>query len=72
MNDLQLSKIPMTQTGMLIRKPVADVFEALVNPQITKNFWFTRGSGRLEVGKRVQWDWEMYDVSIHVTARAIE
>lgn len=72
MKDLRLTKVPMTQTGMLIRKPVADVFEAIVNPEVTKNFWFTKGSGRLEVGKRVQWDWEMYDVSIHVTARAIE
>jgi uncharacterized protein YndB with AHSA1/START domain len=72
MKNLQLTKAPMTQTGMLIRKPVAEVFEAIVNPEITKNFWFTQGSGRLEVGKRVQWDWEMYDVSIHATARAIE
>ena len=57
---------------MLIRKPVAEVFEAIVNPQITTNFWFTSASGRLEVGKRVQWDWEMYDVSIHVIAKAID
>jgi uncharacterized protein YndB with AHSA1/START domain len=70
--NLQLTQVPMTQTGMLIRKPVADVFEALVNPQLTKNFWFTRGSGRLEVGKPVQWDWEMYDVSNNVTAKTID
>jgi uncharacterized protein YndB with AHSA1/START domain len=57
---------------MLIRKPVADVFEAFVNPDITTKFWFTKGSGRLEIGKQVQWDWEMYDVSIKVTAKAIE
>jgi uncharacterized protein YndB with AHSA1/START domain len=67
-----LTRLPITKTGMLIRKPVGDVFEAIVNPQITTNFWFTRASGRLEVGKRVQWDWEMYDVSIHVIAKAIE
>jgi uncharacterized protein YndB with AHSA1/START domain len=57
---------------MLIRKPVAEVFEAFINPDITTKFWFTRGSGRLEVGKPVQWDWEMYDISISVTAKAIE
>lgn len=60
------------KTGMLIRKPVADVFEAFINPDITTKFWFTKSSGRLEVGSQVQWDWEMYGISIVVTAKAIE
>jgi uncharacterized protein YndB with AHSA1/START domain len=72
MDNLQLKQVPIAKTGMLIRKPVADVFEAFVNPDITTKFWFTKGSGRLEIGKQVQWDWEMYDVSIKVTAKAIE
>lgn len=57
---------------MLIRKPVAEVFEAFINPDITTKFWFTKSNGRLEVGKQVQWDWEMYGVSAPVTAKAIE
>ena len=69
---LQLNQVPVTRTGMLIRKRVADVFEAFINPDITRRFWFTKGSGRLEVGKQVQWDWEMYGVSIPVTVKAIE
>ena len=72
MDNLQLTHVPMTKTGMLIRRPVADVFEAFINPDITTKFWFTKSSGRLEVGKQVQWDWEMYDVSIPVTAKIIE
>jgi uncharacterized protein YndB with AHSA1/START domain len=64
--------IPTAKTAMLIRKPAADVFEAFVDPEITTKFWFTRGSGRLETGRQVQWDWEMYDISIPVTAKAIE
>lgn len=72
MVNLHLSKIPVASTAMLIRRPVADVFEALVNPAITTKFWFTRSSGRLEPGKQVRWDWEMYDVSIQVTAKVIE
>jgi uncharacterized protein YndB with AHSA1/START domain len=63
---------PSVRTGMLIRRPVADVFEAFVNPDITSNFWFTKGSGRLEVGKQVQWDWEPYGFSVPVTTKAIE
>jgi uncharacterized protein YndB with AHSA1/START domain len=72
MDNLQLTHVPTMKTGMLIRKPVADVFEAFINPDITTQFWFTRSSGRLEVGKQVQWQWEMYGISIPVTAKAIE
>jgi len=67
-----LTQVPIAETGMLIRKPVAEVFEAIVNPEITTRFWFTRGSGRLAVGRPVRWDWEMYDVSIEVTAKMID
>jgi len=72
MNNLQLTEAPVVKTGMLIRKPVADVFEAFVNPDITTQFWFTKGSGRLEAGQQVQWEWEMYGISIPVTVKAIE
>jgi uncharacterized protein YndB with AHSA1/START domain len=48
---------------MLIRKPVAEVFEAFIDPSITKYFWFTKSSGRLEEGKTITWEWEIYNVS---------
>jgi uncharacterized protein YndB with AHSA1/START domain/cytidylate kinase len=60
------------RAAMLIRKPIAEVFEAFVDPAITTKFWFTRSSGRLEAGKQVRWDWEMYGVSALVSVKAIE
>jgi uncharacterized protein YndB with AHSA1/START domain len=48
MENPQLSKGPIANVGMLIRKPVADVFEVSVNPDIMTKFWFTNSSGRLE------------------------
>jgi len=57
---------------MLIRKPVAEVFDAFINPEITTKFWFTKSSGKLEEGKQVQWDWEMYAISIPVKVKTIE
>ncbi|MGH9428691.1 MAG: SRPBCC family protein [Terriglobia bacterium] len=72
MDNIKLKQVPITKTGMLIRKPVADVFEAFINPDITTKFWFTKSTGRLEVGKPVQWEWEMHSVSAPVTATAIE
>jgi len=72
MENIQLKHVPIAKTEMLIRRPVAEVFEAFVNPDITTKFWFTKSSGRLEVGKQVQWEWEMYGISIPVTVKAIE
>lgn len=72
MNHAELTQVPVTRTAMLIRKPVAEVFEAFVNPAITTRFWFTRSSGRLEVGKVVRWDWEIYGITVPVTAKTIE
>lgn len=72
MKNLQLTRAPIAKTGMLIRKPVTDVFEAFVNPEITTKFWFTKSSGRLEADKQVQWDWEMYGISIPVTVKCLE
>ena len=60
------------EAGMLIRRPVADVFEALIDPEVTTKFWFTRGTGKLEAGKRVRWDWEMYGHSTDVDVDAVE
>ena len=72
MDNLHLNHMPVAKTGMLIRQPVAKVFGAFVDPSITTRFWFTKSSGRLEVGKRITWEWEMYDASTHVTAKIVE
>lgn len=55
------------RSGMLIRKPVNEVFEALVNPDITSKFWFTKGSDRLESGGTVTWEWEQFDLKADIT-----
>lgn len=69
---MENQRTPVAKAQMLIRKPVAQVFEAFVDPAITTRFWFSKSSGRLEVGKRARWDWEMYGVSTTVDVKAIE
>jgi uncharacterized protein YndB with AHSA1/START domain len=64
-----MSEIPSAKTAMLIRKPIAEVFEAFVNPEITQRFWFTKSTGKLEAGKQLVWTWEMYHVSVPVTVK---
>jgi len=57
---------------MLIRKPVSEVFEAFVNPEITSKFWFTKGSGKLQEDEKTQWSWEMYGFSLSVMTHVLQ
>ncbi|RWF41057.1 MULTISPECIES: SRPBCC family protein [unclassified Mesorhizobium] len=68
---MEIRETPTAEAAMLIRRPVADVFEAIVDPAITTQFWFTHGSGRLDGGKPVQWEWRMYGVSTTVDVSEI-
>lgn len=56
----------VVETQMLIRRPASDVFNAFIDPEVTRNFWFTKGSEKLSVGKTITWEWEMYNVSTTV------
>ena len=63
---------PVARAEMMIRKPAAEVYEAFANPAITSRFWFTGGSGRLEPGAKVRWEWAMYGFSVEVEVKAVE
>jgi uncharacterized protein YndB with AHSA1/START domain len=69
---MHLTHPPIAKAEMLIRRPVAEVFGAFVDPAITTKFWFTKSSGRLEEGGQVKWEWEMYGASTQVSVKAIE
>lgn len=63
---------PAAKTAMLIRRAAPEVFEAFVDPVITANFWFSKGSDRLEPGRTVRWEWEMFGFSEDVSVKEIE
>jgi uncharacterized protein YndB with AHSA1/START domain len=63
---------PVANAGLLIRRPLAEVFEAFIDPVITARFWFSEGSGRLAPGARVSWTWGMYGMSFPVVVTAYE
>ncbi|MCW3161891.1 SRPBCC family protein [Chryseobacterium oryctis] len=54
------------EAQMLIRKSIEDVFKAFIDPEVTTNFWFTKSTGKLEEGKTVTWEWEMYGAKSEV------
>lgn len=61
--DMNTNKI---ETQLLIRKSPKMVYNAFIDPKITTQFWFTKSSGKLEKGKIVNWEWEMYGVKDEV------
>lgn len=63
---------PVARAQMLIRRPVATVYEAFIDPAITSRFWFSRGSARLTPGAQLTWHWDMYGVSADVQVQALE
>ncbi|WP_334077184.1 SRPBCC family protein [Paenibacillus sanfengchensis] len=67
-----IDDLSTVQVEMLIKRPIHVVFEAFADPAITTKFWFTQSSGRLEQGKRVRWDWEMYGVGADLEVKEIE
>ncbi len=68
---METPRLPTVECQMMIRKPVATVFQAFIDPALTTKFWFTRSSGKLEEGKTVKWEWEMYNVSSDVLVKEI-
>lgn len=68
---MELRAAPVAKAGMLIRRPVGEVYEAFIDPAITSKFWFSHGSARLDAGKPVTWNWAMYGVSSKVAVRQL-
>lgn len=71
-SDLELTRVPTVDVGMLIRRPPEPVFTAFADPEQTTRFWFTKSSGPLREGATVRWEWEMYGAATDVTVRDVE
>ena len=63
--------LPFAKAAMLIRKPVAEVFDAFVNPEITTKIWFTKSSGKLQSGDSFSWTWEMFNHTVQILVKSI-
>ena len=71
-SKMQTVLAPTAKVSMMIRKPVADVYQAFVDPAITTKFWFTSSTGRLDERQQVRWKWEMYGVHSDVDVVELE
>lgn len=67
----QLTKVPVATAQVVIDRPVEEVFEAFVSPDIITEFWFDRSSGRLENGAVVYWTWASPDATAEIRVRRV-
>lgn len=69
---MRVEHVPSVKAQMLIRRPVSEVFQAFVDPEVKTRFWFTKSSGKLEPGTDVRWEWECFNVSTTVSVKEVE
>ena len=60
------------QVQLKIRKPVAEVFEAVVDPKKLSSYFLERSSGRLEPGAKLKWKFAEMDRELDVVVDAVE
>jgi len=54
-----------------IQKPVSEVFEAIINPEIMQNYFISKGSGSMEADREIFWSFPEYDGSYALTTKEI-
>ena len=69
---LEVKNRPVARAELLIRRPVAEVFRAFIDPDVITKFWFDTSSGRLESGKTVRWQWDRCDAAVEVRVKAVK
>lgn len=60
------------KAAIQIIKPVNVVFEAIVDPAKMSNYFISKGSGRMEEGKELIWQFPEFDMKVPVRVGKIE
>ena len=60
------------KAGLVMQKPAAEVFEAIVDPAKMSNYFISKSSGRMEEGKVLTWNFPEIDKDIPVKILKIE
>lgn len=61
-----------SNASIQIQKPIAEVFEGIVNPANMTQYFISESTGRLETGKEVIWKFPEFDDKFPITEIDIE
>lgn len=65
-------KVPAAKAAIQIGKPVAEVFEAIVNPDIMSNYFISGSTGRMTPGASLTWRFPEFDMDVPVRVKNVE
>jgi uncharacterized protein YndB with AHSA1/START domain len=60
------------KAALQILKPVNEVFEAIVDPNIMSNYFISKSSGKMEEGKQIKWQFPEFDMEFPIRIDKIE
>jgi uncharacterized protein YndB with AHSA1/START domain len=60
------------KAALQILKPVNEVFEAIIDPTQMSNYFISKGSGKLEEGKQIIWQFPEFNMSFPIRVGKIE
>jgi len=60
------------KAAIQISKPVNEVFEAIVDPAKMSNYFISKGSGRMEEGKKIIWKFPEFEMEAPIRTGKIE
>jgi uncharacterized protein YndB with AHSA1/START domain len=55
-----------------IQKPIQEVFEAIVNPELMSQYFIGQSNGRMQSGKELLWKFPEFDTNFPIKVGAIE
>ena len=58
--------------AMQIQKPIDEVFDAIVNPEIMSNYFIATSTGTMEEGKNLIWKFPEFDFECPVKVEKVE
>ena len=67
-----LPKTLEIKTGLVIRKPIHEVFEAIVDPLKMSVYFISKGSGRMEEGIKLMWKFPEMDMEFPIRVGKVE
>jgi len=53
-------------TSIQVLKPVSEVFEAIVNPELMSNYFISKSTGRMEEGRVLMWRFPEFDMEFPI------
>jgi uncharacterized protein YndB with AHSA1/START domain len=60
------------RVALQILKPVNEVFEAIIDPLKMSNYFISKGSGKMEEGKQIIWQFPEFNASFPIRVGKIE